>query len=57
VQIAKRNVFSTSDEAVSWACEILRQHGARSFVDGSEQPLEKFLAFSPVPNSTSVPRP
>lgn len=47
VQIAKRAVFETSNDAVAWACELLRQHGAFAFVDGRRQPLEKFLAFSP----------
>jgi hypothetical protein len=49
VQIAKRAVFPTSGDAVAWACEVLRQHGAIVFVDGREHTLEKFLAFSPAP--------
>ena len=52
VQVAKRAVLSTPTEAVSWACEVLRQHGAVVFVDGRVRPLERFLAFSPAPGSS-----
>lgn len=45
VQIAKRNVFSTSAEAVSWACQTLSAHGAVCFIDGRPRSLESFLAF------------
>lgn len=47
VQIAKRAVHSTSNEAVTWACEVLRNHGAHVFFDGREQRLEAFLSFEP----------
>ena len=47
VLIAKRNVFSTSAEAVSWACQTLSEHGAICFIDGRVQRLEAFLAFEP----------
>jgi hypothetical protein len=53
VQVATRAVLSNSTSAVSWACEVLRKHGARVIVDGQEQQLEKFLAFSPAPTDTS----
>jgi hypothetical protein len=53
VQIAKRAVLPTASDAVEWACEVLRQHGAIVFVDGREQQLEKFLAFSPVQGAAS----
>ena len=46
VQIAKRAVLSTSGDAVAWACEVLRKHGAPVF-DGPEQQLEAFLSFEP----------
>lgn len=49
VQIAKRNVFSTSTKAVGWAADTLRLHGARVFCNGREQVLERFLVFSPAP--------
>lgn len=52
VQIGKRAVLSTATEAVSWACSVLRAHGAVAFVDGRVQPLERFLAFSPAPTRT-----
>lgn len=49
VIVRRRGVFSTCSDAVEWACSLLRQHGARAFVDGQEQRLEKFLAFSRAP--------
>lgn len=47
VRVGKRGVFTTSADAIAWTCSLLRQHGARAFVDGREQPLEMFLAFTP----------
>ena len=47
VQIARRNVFATAADAVTWACETLAAHGAQCFVDGREQDLAHFLAFEP----------
>lgn len=46
VQIDQRAILSTAGEAVAWACALLRQHGARAFVDGRERALEEWLAFS-----------
>ncbi len=46
VQVGKRAILPTADAAVAWACELLRSHGARAFIDGRERPLEQWLAFS-----------
>lgn len=47
VQIVKRAILATASDAVSWACDVLRQQGAVVFVDGRTHGLERFLAFSP----------
>ena len=49
VAIGKRAVLATANDAVAWACTLLRQHGARAFVDGRDHPLEAFLVFTPTP--------
>lgn len=46
VQIAKRAILSSAAEAVAWACDVLRRHGTRVFVDGRERALEDWLAFT-----------
>jgi len=35
--------------AIDWASSMLKNQGARVFIGGREQPLAKFLAFSPAP--------
>lgn len=51
VHIAEGVAFATASDALAWACEVMRQHGAMVFVDGRVHPLEKFLAFSPAPRA------
>lgn len=46
VQIAKRAILPSAAEAVKWACDVLRKHGALVFVDGRERALEDWLAFT-----------
>ena len=45
VQIAKRAILSSAAEAVAWACDVLRKHGASVFISGVHRPLEDVLAF------------
>jgi hypothetical protein len=46
VQVGKRAILSTPGEAVASACALLREHGARVFVDGRDRGLEDWLSFS-----------
>lgn len=39
----------SAEVAIDWASSLLKQQGARVFISGREQPLSKFLAFSPAP--------
>lgn len=45
VQIAKRAILPSAAEAVAWACDVLRNHGAVVFISGAYRPLEDVLAF------------
>lgn len=45
VQIGKRAILSSAAEAVAWACDVLRKHGASVFISGAQRPLEEVLAF------------
>lgn len=48
--IGKTTALRTSEVAIAWASSLLKEHGAKVLVNGCEQPLSKFLAFSPAPD-------
>ncbi len=42
----------SADVAIDWASSLLKENGAKAFVNGREQPLAMFLAFAPAPELT-----
>lgn len=40
-----------AETAINWASSKLKEQGARVFVSGREQPLTKFLSFTPAPEA------
>lgn len=46
--------FASSVDAVSWACDTLRESGAKVFiVDKPDLTLEKLLCFNPAPQAVT----
>ena len=47
--IGKTESLRDAPTAINWASSLLKEYGAKAFVDGREQPLSVFLKFSPAP--------
>lgn len=48
-QIASARGMDSAQDAVTYACDVLRVAGVTLFVSGVPQHLEEFLSFSPAP--------
>lgn len=47
--IGKTAGLRDAQTAIDWASSLLKEHGAKVFVNGREQPLSAFLSFTPAP--------
>lgn len=52
MQLGARNDFSSSKDAVAWACDVLRDNGVKVMIlDKPSITLESLLRFNPAPEA------